>query len=395
MLIFIFVLLPGYSLAQSVVIPPIQPPTCAISFCPALPPDSTALLKQQIIDHITLPLGARITLTTAGPSGISGFMKYSLAVEQNGQDHDVTVYAAADLDVAALGTLLPANPVDPDPLLAAVRQSFAPADTNLHLAGVHPSPFANWDVWTIRPTGTDIARNLLSLHASGQVLVGPFLPISNNAKIVIQHSVNTSRGPHEGTGTAPITIVEYSDLQCPACGDMHALLTLLLAEFPSQIVVLSREFPLTGAHSWALEAAREAQCVFQQDPSKYWSFRAAVFRSQVAVSAAPALQLRHISAALGLSENLLAACTTSKASLDAVEADVLEGSALGVTTTPTMFMNGEEFIGAPGQKQLLDRIRVLIGQRSPASATKLYGATPGLKKNDRGRLTDPAIYSTK
>lgn len=155
--------------------------------------------------------------------------------------------------------------------------------------------------------------------------------------------------PTQGPATAPVTLVEYSDLQCPTCARLHEMLeTDIIPKYGDKLRVVFKEFPLVAFHDWALTAAVAAQCTYQIDPSKYVAFRSLVFKNQATLSADHIRDLLlHLGAEAGVDNLKLAACIDSQAALPRVEENLREGQSLGVASTPTSLINGRIIVGAP------------------------------------------------
>jgi protein-disulfide isomerase len=155
--------------------------------------------------------------------------------------------------------------------------------------------------------------------------------------------------PMQGPAGAPVTIVEYSDLECPVCAKMHEMLeTDIIPKYGDKVRVVFKEFPLTQIHDWALTAAVATQCAYQIDPSKFAALRTVIYKNQSTLAAAHIRDLLlHLGAEAELDNVKLAACIDSQSSLPRVEANLHEGQALGVSSTPTTFVNGRILVGMP------------------------------------------------
>ena len=155
--------------------------------------------------------------------------------------------------------------------------------------------------------------------------------------------------PAQGPSSAPVTLVEYSDLECPVCAHMQEELeTEIIPKYGDKLRVVFKEFPLVTIHDWALTGAIAAQCTYQIDPSKYVDFRSAVYKNQTTITGDHARDmLLHVAAEVGVDNMKLAACIDAQGSLSRVEANIQEGNALGVAQTPTSFINGRTIVGAP------------------------------------------------
>jgi protein-disulfide isomerase len=136
-----------------------------------------------------------------------------------------------------------------------------------------------------------------------------------------------------GATTAPVTIVEFTDYQCPFCGQ-HAQTTFgaLRAEYvdSGRVRYVVRDLPLP-MHQFAEPAARAAPCVAQQDAEKYWRFHDAVFEAQSRLSDST---LVGIASGLGLDRGRFESCKSSDAVAKLVRRDADEAAQVGLTGTP-------------------------------------------------------------
>jgi protein-disulfide isomerase len=146
--------------------------------------------------------------------------------------------------------------------------------------------------------------------------------------------------PVRGPVTAPITIIEFSDFQCPFCGRVTPTLDKLRAAYPDQIRIVFKDFPLPN-HQEAPKASEAAHCA--NDQGKYWEMHDRLFANQQALGV-PALK-QH-AAALGLDAAKFDECLDSGKYADIVQADLEEGQKLGIQSTPTFFVNGRPVVGA-------------------------------------------------
>lgn len=146
--------------------------------------------------------------------------------------------------------------------------------------------------------------------------------------------------PVRGPASAPITIIEFSDFQCPFCGRVTPTLDKLRAAYPDKIRFVFKDFPLPN-HAEAPKASEAAHCA--GDQSKYWEMHDRLFANQQAL-AVPALKAH--AAVLGLDAAKFDQCLDSDKYADIVKADLDEGQKLGIQSTPTLFVNGRPVIGA-------------------------------------------------
>lgn len=154
-------------------------------------------------------------------------------------------------------------------------------------------------------------------------------------------SEESARGPHPSSNAnAAVTITEFGDLECPACAAAHiGLITPLLQQEGQRISYEFKHFPLRSIHRYALEASMAAECA--ADQGKFWEYSDLVFTEQSSLSADGEEALQAWAAELGLDTELFNRCLASDIKRDTVLADYDEGRDMGVTGTPTFFVNGQ------------------------------------------------------
>ncbi|MBZ0169607.1 Disulfide bond formation protein D precursor [Candidatus Methylomirabilis lanthanidiphila] len=145
----------------------------------------------------------------------------------------------------------------------------------------------------------------------------------------------------QGPKDAPVTIVEFSDFQCPFCSRVVGTLKEVVRLYPKQVRLAYRDFPIAGLHPKAAKAAEAARCAGEQ--GKFWEYHDRLFESQA--QATPA-DFKRFAEQLKLNDKSFAACLDGGKHAAAVQADVEEGTRLGITGTPTFFINGRLVVGA-------------------------------------------------
>ena len=177
--------------------------------------------------------------------------------------------------------------------------------------------------------------------------------------------VNSSGHPALGAKNAPVTIVEFTDFQCPYCKKTEDTLKQLRAKYGDKIRIVHMDFPLPF-HSHALDAAKGARCANDQD--KFWQFHDALFADQSKL--APA-DLKATAKKLGLNTGQFNACLDSAKYDSQIKSDQAAGEKLGVDGTPAFFVDGRPLTGAqPASKfeELIDDELATGGANKQASA---------------------------
>lgn len=148
--------------------------------------------------------------------------------------------------------------------------------------------------------------------------------------------------PVFGPEDAPITIIEFSDFECPFCQRHFAqVYPQLLAEYPDQIRFVYKDFPLTSIHPNAQSAALAAQCAFEQ--GEFWEYHDLLFSSRLPLNVS---SYQQYASELELDVETFSACIEEERYAAQVAADVDQAHSLGVQSTPTFLVNGIVIVGA-------------------------------------------------
>lgn len=148
-----------------------------------------------------------------------------------------------------------------------------------------------------------------------------------------------AEGPAKGPARAPVTIVEFSDFQCPWCGALTPTLEAVQQKYGDKVRLVFRQFPLS-IHGNAQKAAEAALCANEQ--GKFWELHDYMFQNQGSLAVE---QLKAKAVELGLKAEPFNQCLDSGKTAKAVAADMKAGAAVGVGSTPTFFINGIALTG--------------------------------------------------
>jgi protein-disulfide isomerase len=147
--------------------------------------------------------------------------------------------------------------------------------------------------------------------------------------------------PVRGNPNAPVTIVEFSDFHCPFCRRAHPVIQQLLAKYGDRVRLVYKDMPLDNLHPNARAASEAGLCAAAQ--GKFWEFHDKLFASDPDSSPAT---LNRLAQEVGIDVAPFEACYKERRFKAQVEASVQDGSRLGVTGTPTFFINGRNVTGA-------------------------------------------------
>lgn len=157
--------------------------------------------------------------------------------------------------------------------------------------------------------------------------------------------------PFKGPVDAKVVVVEFSDFQCPACGQMYPIVKRLSDEYSATVKFVYRDFPLTTIHPFAQKAAEAAQCAFDQN--NFWNYHDKLFENQQSLQIA---DLKKYAGEVGLDQAVFDQCLDSGKNVAEVKADSDAAVSAGATGTPTFFVNNRKYQPASYEqfKQVLD-----------------------------------------
>ena len=192
-----------------------------------------------------------------------------------------------------------------------------------------------------------------------RIIRGSVYDVAKNPFDADKNKISTDNQPSFGAPDAPVSVVMYSDFQCSYCKEeANVIRKNLAAAFPTQARVYFKDYPLEPIHPWAKPAAVAGRCVFRQKPAAFWDFHDWIFEHQGEITVE---NLKDKVAEFGKTKSLepiqLAACMETKATEAEVNKSQAEGRALGVNSTPTLFVNGRRLVGNmpwPQLKQIIE-----------------------------------------
>ena len=217
-------------------------------------------------------------------------------------------------------------------------------DLTWKISSIKPSPIpglAEVTVVLANQQGQQLTR--FYVGADGEhALVGEVIPFGAHpfdpAKKLLEKGIT---GPERGPKDSPVTIVEFGDLQCPACKAAQPTIEALVAAEPTARFVF-QNFPLE-MHNWAAKGAAYADCVGRASNDAFWKFISKTYETQADITSETADEkLTAIADGAGLKGSEIAACAAKPETKTRVEASLALGKSVDVTGTPTLYINGRK-----------------------------------------------------
>ena len=151
-----------------------------------------------------------------------------------------------------------------------------------------------------------------------------------------------------GPASAPVTIIEFADFECPYCARAFSEIeTLVNTTYKNKVKLIWKNFPLPS-HDWAQQAAIAAECARQQNPSAFWSFAGSFYQDQAEINSQNLrAHIDQYATAAGLDAKALNACVLSDATEAKINQDRADGTTIQINSTPTFLVDGIEVVGLP------------------------------------------------
>lgn len=274
----------------------------------------------------------------------------------------------------------------------------APPGSQVTLGNRAPSDFTGYDNLpvTIEQQGIKKTFSFLLSRDGKKLLYMKEFDLSEDPYAKVMSKIDLSGRPIRGAENAAVTMVVYDDYQCPFCARMYVnLMNEVVNHYRDRVRVVVKDFPILDAHPWAMRAAIDSQCLAQQSAAAYWDFSDYIHTHQQDVSKpkehadAPSV-LDALAAETGQKRGVNAAALQAclaRQDKASVETSMMEGKSLGVSATPTMFVNGEEVEGVLSTENLRLIIeRALTEVASPSNPTEtpkiIPPAAPTVKQQE-------------
>ena len=166
--------------------------------------------------------------------------------------------------------------------------------------------------------------------------------------------VHADDDPFMGPADAPVTLIEFSDFQCPYCRRVQSVLKRLMTAYHGQVKLVFRDFPLRQVHPEAQKAAEAAQCA--NDQGQFWQYHDRLFAStDLRVE-----DLKQYAVEMGLDAETFNDCLDSEKYSQEVQGDIDDARTAGVNATPSFFVNGLPIHGAVPFERFVEMVELAL-----------------------------------
>lgn len=263
-----------------------------------------------------LPSGLQIAIPELTGSDMDGFQKGSYEVEVPGRGKQSVPFLVSDEG----------------------RYLIIGANSPVNIDSFEDSP-----VKGLKQGSLNVGRGPIPVLISDdgkKILVGELLDTSVNPLKEITDKISLENSPSKGNENAPVTVVEYSDFQCPFCKKGSAMLPQILDEFKDNVKIVFKQLPLAN-HKWAKPAAIASLCSYEQGTDKFWEFHDSIFAKQQEINVDNSdAKLKEIAENTGLDMAAYESCIKSEEIAERVQSDIKEAQEIGVSSTPTFVVDG-------------------------------------------------------
>ena len=190
-------------------------------------------------------------------------------------------------------------------------------------------------------------------------LTGDMVPFGADPFATARADLKAANGPSHGPADPAVTIVEFGDLECPACKAAQPNVTKLMEAEPKARLIF-QNFPLETIHKWAMLGANYLDCVGRENNDALWKFISIVYEHQGEITPENAeAKLKEYAKEAGSNPETVATCAAKPETEKRVRESMALGEKLGVTSTPTFFINGRKVVGF-GNNTPYDVVKAIV-----------------------------------
>ena len=242
------------------------------------------------------------------------------------------------------------------------------SQVKLDIAAPAPAPVPGFHEVKVRASmGQQFLDEVYYVSADGQKIIeGKIYDLAKSPFADDLAKLNAAFQPAMGPPGAPVNIVLFSDFECHFCRDeAKALRDNLPKTFPEQVRLSFKDLPLEAIHPWAKAAANAGRCVFRQDALAFWDFHDWIFdkQAEIKLETVKTQILDWAKTKPAVDAAQLTACIDNGGGMKEVEKNMADAKALGLNSTPVLFVNGRKLAGSVAWPQLKQIIELELDHR--------------------------------
>jgi len=257
----------------------------------------------------------------------------------------------------------PAPAAKPEEVAKRIEEYFTKSVTpgiTLEAKGIAPSQIPGWNKGTLDVDANGNKQSIPFLVSpDGKYFIsGEVTDLTVDPLQAIMKKIDLEHRPSRGPADAKVTIVEFSDFQCPFCSRGYQILEeQVMPAYEGKVRLFFKHLPLKSIHPWAEAAALATECASDQSSDGFWKMYHALFKGQRDLNPDNLkAKVTEFAKSAGLDEATFTQCYDGKTALPRVEKDLTEAAAVGANSTPTFFINGHRLEGA----QPLENFKAII-----------------------------------
>ena len=300
-----------------------------------------ANVEQYFHDRFRIPESTNVHAQPLRAADVPNFYQTVVTVNDGKQTRAFNAFITDDARCVALGSVFALSGGSNADIIRCVRRAASlPPAAKITVGAFSKTRLQGFLRSTVTvELGTKSEKGDLLVTEGQRVgALGMLLPFRRD---YVEQLIDINDQPSIGAAHAPVTVVEYADLECPGCASFQKFLeTEFLPKYSSRVRMVVKEFPLSF-HPWSMTAAVANECAYQINPTAFFGYRSIIFGNQTTISAANVrVRLLTLGEEAGLDRLRLASCLDAKASRGRIEASQLEADTLGINGTPTVSING-------------------------------------------------------
>jgi protein-disulfide isomerase len=324
--------------------PPPKPPAPAGTVSDA----SRDKILKYIRDRFGVPDSVKLSLGELHPSAVApGFNEGIVTIDDGKTRRAQIILVSKDSRylITVMGNVMDLQQNSPVEMAKRIQEVFKiPANFKLLVGGFKPSVVPDFEQGTLTLDdghSPKSDRPLLLTRDGKHLIMSELYSLTVDPREQALHTIALRDEPTQGPADAPVTIVEYADLECPVCARMNEFLeTQVVPRYGNKVRIVFKEYPLP-MHDWSMTAAIACQCAYELNPSTFVPLRTAIFRNQQLINITNVRDsVLSFGEQAGLDRVKLAGCLDAKSSMPRIQRDLAEVKRIEVDRTPTLFING-------------------------------------------------------